>query len=129
MSSKLMLIASNCDGEVKMLGRGCYGKRRLCVYMVPLQRTSSSQAHLVILNEVIKVMGKYTHGTVGEKNRSTDTSLHLAPYKENIDLDAFNALLQVNPRVMRVKNKYGDNPTHIAISNEEVRLDVIKAII
>ena len=124
-----MLIASNCDGEVKMPGRVCDGKRRLCVYAVPLQRTSSSQAHLVISNEVINVMGKYAHGTVGEKNRSTDTSLHLAPYKENLDLDAFNALLQVNPRVMRVKNKYGDNPTHIAISNEELRLDVIKAII
>ena len=124
-----MLIASNCDGEVKMPGRGCYGKRRLCVYTVPLQRTSSSQAHLVISNEVINVRGNMHTAQWEKKNRSTDTSLHLAPYKENLDLDAFNALLQVNSRVMRVKNKYGDNPMHIAISNEEVRLDVIKAII
>ena len=74
MSSKLMLIASNCDGEVKMPGRVCDGKRRLCVYVVPLQRTSSSQAHLVISNEVINVRGNM-HTAQLEKRIEVQTHL------------------------------------------------------
>ena len=48
-------------------------------------------------------------------------------YKETIDVDDINALLRVKTSVLHVKNKYGNNPMHTAISNEEIGLDVIEA--